>query len=253
MAAMIVLMALLGLAIGSFVSVVAHRVPLGESIVTPRSRCPGCGAPVANRDNIPVLSYLLLRGRCRNCGVRISPLYPLLELALAASFVAALLAFEEEPVEIVLACVFAATLAAITVTDLEHRRIPTTIIYASAAIGIALVAVGDLDSAAERAIAAASAYAFLFAAAVLYPGGMGMGDVRLAGLMGLYLGRAVAPALLFALLLGALYGTYLIARGGSQARKSKVPFGPFLAAGSLLALFVGNDIADWYVDTFFSG
>lgn len=249
----ILFMGVLGLVTGSFISVVSHRVPLGESIVSPRSRCPECGAQIRARDNIPVLSYLLLRGRCRDCGAPIPITYPLLELGLAAAFIGALLAFEGDPAQIALACVFASTLMAITLTDLEHRIIPNKILIASAVIGVAIAVPTDPDGIAERAIAAAAAFAFLFVVALAYPRGMGMGDVKLAAVMGLYLGRAVAPALLIGFAAGAVYGLALIARHGSEARKRAVPFGPFLALGGIVALFVGDEIVDWYVDAFFSG
>lgn len=251
MAVAIVFMGLLGLALGSFGSVIAHRVPRSESIVTPRSRCTACGVRIASRDNVPVLSWLLLRGRCRHCGARISPLYPLLELGLAVGFVAALLVFEDEPVEIVLACVFLFALAVITVTDLELRLIPNKVLLPTYVIGLVLIAAFAIDTLGERAVASAAAFGLLFLVALAYPQGMGMGDVKLAAVLGLYLGRAVAPALLFGFALGALYGALLIARHGSEARKRAVPFGPFLAAGSAIALFVGDDVVDWYTDTFF--
>jgi leader peptidase (prepilin peptidase)/N-methyltransferase len=251
MLAPILLLALLGLALGSFASVVAHRVPRGESIVAPRSRCSGCGTQIEARDNIPVVSWLVLRGRCRHCGARISPFYPLLELGLAVGFVAALLAFEDEPAEIALACVFLFTLAVVTVTDLELRIIPNRVLLPAAVIGIALIAAFAPDTLAERAISGAAAFGLLFVVALAYPQGMGMGDVKLAAVLGLYLGRAVAPAMLIGFALGALYGAILIARHGAEARKRAVPFGPFLAAGSAIALFVGDDIVDWYTDTFF--
>ena len=251
MALMILLMGLLGLALGSFASVVAHRVPREESIVAPRSRCPACGAPIAGRDNVPVLSWLLLRGRCRHCRARIPVLYPLLELGLAVGFIAALLAFEDEPAEVALACVFLFTLAVITVTDLELRIIPNKVLLPASVIGVALVAAFASGTLPERAIAGGAAFALLFAVALAYPRGMGMGDVKLAAVLGLSLGRAVAPALLFGFALGALYGAVLIARYGAEARKRAVPFGPFLAAGSAIALFVGDDVVDWYTDTFF--
>lgn len=253
MAAMIALMALLGLSIGSFISVVAYRIPIGESIVSGRSRCPSCEAQIGARDNVPVLSWLLLRGRCRSCGTRIPVTYPLVELGLAALFVGAFLAFEEDAAEIVLACVFGATLASITLTDLEHRIIPNKVLIASAVIGIAIAAPTDPDAMPERLIAAAVASGVLFLAVMIRPGGMGLGDVKLAAVMGLYLGRAVAPAMLIGFLVGALYGVALIARHGSEARKRKVPFGPFLALGSVIAIFAGDDIVDWYTDSFFDG
>ncbi len=253
MAAQIAFMGVLGLAIGSFLSVVAHRVPLGESIVAPRSRCPGCGTQIEARDNIPVISYLLLRGRCRHCGERISISYPLLELGLGLVFIAAFIAFEDDPAEIALACALAATLMAITLTDLEHRIIPNKILIVSAVIGIAIAAPTDPDGMVERGIAAAAAFGFLLLVALAYPRGMGMGDVKLAAVMGLYLGRAVAPALLIGFAAGAIYGVALIARHGAEARKRAVPFGPFLAFGGLVGIFAGDEIVDWYLDSFFEG
>jgi leader peptidase (prepilin peptidase)/N-methyltransferase len=251
MAVQIVFMAVLGLVTGSFLSVVAHRVPLGESIVAPRSRCPSCGTQIAAYDNVPLFSFLALRGRCRHCEARVPITYPLLEAGLAAVFVGLLLAFEGDGIEIALGAALAATLATITLTDLEHRRIPNVVLIVSALIGLALLVLGDRDALADHLIAAAAAFAALFVVALAYPRGMGMGDVKLAGVMGLYLGKAVAPALLIGFAVGALYGLALIARHGSAARKQAVPFGPFLALGGIVALFVGDEIVDWYVDSFF--
>jgi len=252
-AAQIVFMAVLGAVTGSFLSVVAHRVPRGESIIAPRSRCPGCGTQIASYDNVPVFSYLVLRGRCRSCDERVPARYPLLELSLAAAFVGVLLTFPDDAAEIALGAAFCATLAAITLTDLEHRIIPNKVLIVSAIVGIALSIAVDPDGLAERAIAAAGGFGFLFLVALAYPKGMGMGDVKLAGVMGLYLGRAVAPALLIGFAAGAIYGIALIARHGPEARKRAVPFGPFLALGGLVGLFAGDEIVDWYTDTFFSG
>lgn len=253
MAAQIVFMAALGAVAGSFLSVVAHRVPIGESIVAPRSRCPDCGTQIAAYDNVPILSYVLLRGRCRHCGAPVPIRYPLIEIGLAAGFVGSLLAFEGDWWEIALGSAFCATLAVITLTDLELRIIPTKILTVSAVIGAGLAIGAGTESLDERVIAAVAAFAALFAVAFVNPRGMGMGDVRLAGVMGLYLGRAVAPALLIGFTAGALYGMALIARHGSAARKRKVPFGPFLALGGLVGLFAGDEIVDWYLDTFFEG
>lgn len=251
MAAQIVFMAVLGAVAGSFLSVVAHRVPLGESIVAPRSRCPDCGAQIAAYDNVPILSYVFLRGRCRHCEAPVPLRYPLIEVGLAAAFVGCLIAFEDNGWEIALGCAFCSTLAVITLTDLELRIIPTKVLIVSAVIGAGLAVGAGTESLDERAIAAVAAFAALFAVAFVSPRGMGMGDVRLAGVMGLYLGRAVAPALLIGFAAGALYGMALIARHGSAARKQKVPFGPFLALGGLVGLFAGDEIVDWYLDTFF--
>jgi leader peptidase (prepilin peptidase)/N-methyltransferase len=235
---------------GSFVSVVAHRVPRGESIVGPRSRCPRCGAPIAAYDNVPIVSWALLRGRARCCGAPISPRYPLVELALAVLYAATALALWGEPGEIALGLVFVTTLAAVTLTDLERRIIPNTILLVAAAAAVAIAAVADPASLPERAIAAAAAGGLLFAAALAYPRGMGLGDVKLAATMGLFLGRAVAPALLVALLAGSLVGLALIARHGAAARKRAIPFGPFLALGGVVGLLAGEALIDWYLDAF---
>jgi leader peptidase (prepilin peptidase) / N-methyltransferase len=252
-AAQIVFMAVLGLVFGSFLSVVAHRVPLGESIVAPRSRCPSCGTQIAAYDNIPVFSYLALRGRCRHCRARVPVTYPLLEAGLAAIFVAILLRYPDDGIEIVLGACLAATLVTVTLTDLEHRVIPNKILIVAALIALAVIVAGDRDALVEHLLAAAIAFAVLFAVAIVYPRGMGMGDVKLAGVMGLYLGKAVAPALLIGFAAGAVYGIVLIATRGAEARKQAVPFGPFLALGGLVAIFCGTEIVDWYTDTFFTG
>lgn len=246
----IIFIALLGLILASFLSVVAHRLPLGESIVAPRSHCPSCKTQLLNRDNVPLLGYLLQRGRCRHCGVKIPLTYPLLEAGLAAVFVAALLVFEDDPEQIALTCAFACILFTITITDLEHRIIPNKVLIAGLIIGAGIaIPTDDGSMLVERAIAGAAAFGILFIVAIVSRG-MGMGDVKLAGVMGLYLGKAIAPSLLIGFLIGAIYGLFLIARQGKAARKQKVPFGPFLALGGLIGIFVGEDIVDWYDDNY---
>jgi leader peptidase (prepilin peptidase) / N-methyltransferase len=242
-----------GLVAGSFISVVAHRVPRGLSIAGPRSQCPSCGETVLAYDNIPVLSWLLLRGRCRNCGERISPMYPAVEIAVGLAFLATVLVLWEDPAQLVLGLVFVATLAAVTLTDLDQRIIPNRILLVSALLGTAIAAVTDPASLPERGLAAVAAGGLLLAAALAYPKGMGMGDVKLAALMGLYLGSAVAPALAVAFISGAVVGIALIAREGSAARKRAVPFGPFLALGGIVGLLAGNELVDWYLDSFLRG
>jgi leader peptidase (prepilin peptidase)/N-methyltransferase len=239
-----------GLMVGSFVTVVAHRVPRGESIVAPRSRCPGCGAQIAAYDNVPLFSWLLLRGRARCCGASISPRYPLTELALAALYVATVLVLWDDPAEVALGLVLVTTLVAITLTDLELRLIPNKILIVSALVGLAIAAATDIGSLPERAAAAAAAGGLLFLAALAYPRGMGLGDVKLAAVMGLFLGRNVAAAILVALLAGSLVGLALIARHGAAARKRAIPFGPFLALGGVVALLAGDQMVDWYLSTF---
>ena len=239
-----------GLVAGSFISVVAHRVPRGASIVAPRSRCPSCGTQIAAHDNIPVLSWVLLRGRCRGCGTRIPAQYPLVELGLGFAFLLTAAVLWDQPAQLALGLVFVATLAAITLTDLEQRIIPNRILLVSALIGLAIAIVADPGSLPERAIAAAAAGGLLLVTALVYPSGMGMGDVKLAALMGFYLGAAIAPALLISFLAGALVGLAIIARDGGSARKKGVPFGPFLALGGLIGLLAGNELIDWYLATF---
>ena len=250
MAAAAVLAFLGGLLAGSFVTVVAHRVPRGESIVGPRSQCPCCGAQIAAYDNIPVFSWVMLRGRARCCGEPISPRYPLTELALGALYAATVLVLWDEAWAVALGLVFVTMLAAITLTDLEQRIIPNKVLIAGAVAGAAIAAVGDPGSLPERAIAAAAAGGVLFAAALAYPRGMGLGDVKLAATMGIFLGRNVGPALLVALLAGALVGLAMIAREGAAARKRAIPFGPFLALGGVAGLLYGDQLVDWYLGTF---
>jgi leader peptidase (prepilin peptidase)/N-methyltransferase len=246
-----VLLAVLGAVMGSFVSVVAYRAPRKESFVTGRSKCPECGAQIAAYDNVPIVSYLFLRGRCRHCGARISARYPLVELALALLYPVTYLVLEPDAAEVALGLVFVTLLATITLTDLERRVIPNTVLIAGAVVGVAIAVPTDPDGIPERAIAAAAAGGFLLVAALAYSGGMGMGDVKLGAVMGLYLGRAVAPALVVGFASGAVVGIGLLLRYGAGARKRAVPFGPFLALGGVIGLLVGDEIVDWYLDTFF--
>ena len=241
---------LAGLLVGSFLTVVAHRVPRAQSVVAPRSRCPGCETRIAAYDNVPVFSWLLLRGRARCCGASISARYPLTELAVALLFAGVVLAFWEEPWEIALGLVFVSALVAVTLTDLELKLIPNKILLVAAVLAVAIVALGDPSSLPERLGAAAAAGGLLLAAALAYPQGMGLGDVKLAATMGLFLGSGVAPALLIALLAGSAVGVALMLRDGASARKRGIPFGPFLALGGLVALFAGDQLIDLYLGTF---
>jgi leader peptidase (prepilin peptidase)/N-methyltransferase len=238
----------LGLVAGSFVTAVAHRVPRGISIVAPRSQCPACGAQIAAYDNVPVLSWVLLRGRARCCGARIGPRYPLTELVLGVLFATTVIVHRHGSVaEIAIDLVFVTMLAAITLTDLEQRIIPNKILLAGAIVCIAIAAPTDPSGLAERAIAAAAAGGLMFGVALAYPAGMGLGDVKLTMVMGLFLGRAVAPAILIALLAGSIVGVALLARHGSKARKMAIPFGPFLAFGGLVGMLAGDQLIDLYL------
>jgi len=239
-----------GLLLGSFLTVVAHRVPRGESVVGGRSHCPACGAQIAAYDNVPVFSWLLLRGRARCCGARISARYPLTELTLAVLYAVTVLVLWDDPTEIALGLVFVTMLLAVTLTDLERRVIPNKVLLVAAVLGVAIAAVGDPGSLPERAIAALGAGGLFFVAALAYPRGMGLGDVKLAATMGLFLGRDVAPAIFVALLAGSLVGLAMIARDGAGARKQAIPFGPFLAFGGVVGLLLGSELIDLYTGTF---
>jgi leader peptidase (prepilin peptidase)/N-methyltransferase len=244
----------LGAVLGSFATAVAHRLPRGENWVSDRSRCPECGAEIRARDNVPLVSWLLLRGRCRDCGTRISPRYPLAELTLGVLFAATYLILEDEDWwQIALGLVLCLVLVVITLTDLERRIIPNKVVLAGSIAAVALVAIGDPDSLVENVAAALIAGGVMFLLALAYPRGMGMGDAKLVAMLGLFLGRAVAPAALIGFLLGAVVGVLMIARYGAEARKRAIPFGPFLAVGGIIGLWVGDDIVQWYLDEFFPG
>ena len=239
-----------GMIAGSFVGVVADRIPRGRSIVRPRSQCDSCGTQIAAYDNVPVLSWLLLRGHCRRCKTRIPARYPLIELALGSAFAATTVVLYDDPAELALGLVFVALLGAITLTDLDRRVIPNAILLAGAGIGLAIVAATDPSSLPERAAAAAGAGGFLLVAALAYPRGMGMGDVKLAAVIGLFLGASVAVAVAVALCVGAVIGIGLIVRHGASARKQAVPFGPFLALGGVVGLLAGQRLLDAYLNAF---
>ena len=233
-----------GLALGSFLNVVAARVPLRRSVVRPGSACMSCGSEISWRDNVPVLSWLLLRGRCRSCAEPISWRYPAVELTTAALVVACVAAFGLS-LEALVAAAFCTALVAVSATDLEHRIVPNRIVLPAAVV--VLVAQTVLHPSVEWTAAAFGASTFLFLVALAYPAGMGMGDVKLALLLGAMLGRAVPVALMAGMLFALVPSIVLFARHGAKARKLAIPFAPFLALGSLLALFAGEEIVDWYL------
>ena len=235
-----------GLALGSFLNVVAARVPLRRSIVRPRSACMSCGQEIRAVDNIPLVSYALLRGRCRNCRSRIPFVYPAVELVTALLLAGCVLAFGVTA-QAAIAAFFCAVLVAVSAIDLEHRIIPNRIVLPATVV--VLVANTARDLSPEWAIAAVGASGFLLAAALAYPAGMGMGDVKLALLMGAALGKTVPVGLMAGMLTAMIPGLVLIARHGAKARKMGIPFGPFLALGSVVALFWGHDILHAYFST----
>ena len=236
-----------GLAIGSFLNVVAARVPLKRSIVSPASACMSCGHELAWHENIPVFSYLVLRGRCKGCGTKIGVVYPLVELVTALLIAGSFLAFGFSGKAFV-ASLFCATLVVISATDLSHRIVPNVIVLPVAAI--VLVSMTILEPSAEWALGAFGASFFLFLAVLAYPKGMGMGDVKLALLLGAMLGRTVPVALMLGMLAALVPSIVLFARHGTAARKMTIPFAPFLSLGGIVALFFGEEILDAYLSLF---
>jgi leader peptidase (prepilin peptidase)/N-methyltransferase len=234
-----------GLAVGSFLNVVAARVPLRRSLVRPGSACMSCSKPIAWYDNIPLVSYLLLRGRCRHCGARIGFVYPAVELASALLVAGCVLAFGLS-LRAAIAAFFCCVLVAISAVDIAHRIVPDRIVLPATVLVLAAQTVREPSLAWP--LAALGASLFLFLALLAYPAGMGMGDVKLALLMGAALGKLVTVALMVGMLAALVPGLYLLARHGSAARKMAIPFAPFLALGSIVALFAGNALFDAYIN-----
>lgn len=239
--------ALPALAIGSFLNVVASRVPLRRSVTDGRSACMSCSTEIAAYDNIPLVSWLILRGRCRHCKAAIPWRYPAVELVTAVLVVASFLRFGAT-LDAVLAAFFCVVLVAISAIDIEHRIVPNRIVLPAAVI--CLVGQTALHPSPEWALAALGASGFLLAAALVYPRGMGMGDVKLALLLGAMLGRSVTVALMVGFVAALVPAAVLGLRHGSKARKMAIPFAPFLALGAVVALFAGGAILDAYLGIF---
>jgi leader peptidase (prepilin peptidase)/N-methyltransferase len=243
----------LGLLIGSFLNVVIWRVPRGESVVRPPSHCPGCDKPISPRDNIPVVSWLLLRGRCRHCGTHISIRYPLVELLTAALFVAMAVWFG--PVAQLPAYLYLMAIGvALALIDLDVYRLPDALTLPSYGVGLVLLGVAsgvhhDGWSLARAAIGMAILFGFYFTVAMIAPRGMGFGDVKLAGVIGLYLAwlgwAELAVGAFAAFFVGAVVGIGVILFAGG-GRKTRVPFGPFMLVGALIGIFVGHQLASAY-------
>jgi len=233
-----------GLAFGSFLNVVAARVPLRRSVVSPGSACMTCGSSLAWYDNIPLLSFALLRGRCRHCAAAIPWRYPLVEGVTALLVAVCVLVFGLTA-EAAVAAFFCVVLVAISATDIEHRIIPNRIVLPAAAI--VLVANTMLHPSVQWAVAGLGAALFLLIAALAYPGGMGMGDVKLALLLGVALGPTVPVAMMVGMISALVPSVILYARHGSAARKMRIPFGPFLAFGGVVALFAGTALLHAYL------
>ncbi len=233
-----------GLALGSFLNVVAARVPLERSVVRPASACMACDTTLAPYDNLPLLSYALLRGRCRSCATAIPWKYPLVELVTGLLVAACVLAFGLTW-DAAVAALFCATLVAVSVTDLERRIIPNRIVLPAAAVVLAAQTL--LHPSPVWLLCGLAAPGFLLLAALAYPAGMGMGDVKLALLLGVALGRVVPVALMVGMLSALVPAIVLLVRHGQAGRKMEIPFGPFLALGGLVGLFAGESILDAYL------
>ncbi len=247
------LFGLLGLAVGSFLNVVIHRVPQRASVVSPPSHCPECDASIRRRDNVPVVSWLLLRGRCRDCGATIPVRYPLVELTTGAVFGALAWRFEAGW-ELGGFLLMGATLVAIAIIDLEHYIVPNRILVpvvpvAVGLLGIAALAEGAWGDLLRGVLGGVTAFGGLLVVHLISPRGMGMGDVKLALLLGLFLGWLswghVALGLFVGFLLGAVVGGALVI-SRVRTRKEPVPFAPFLAAGTVVATLWGSPLLDWY-------
>jgi leader peptidase (prepilin peptidase) / N-methyltransferase len=232
------------LAVGSFLNVVATRVPARLSLLRPRSQCPACSTQIAWYDNVPIISFMALHGRCRTCKARIPWKYPLVELSTALLVSACVLAFGVTPLAGVEAF-FCATLVALTVTDLERRIVPNRIVLPAAAA--VLIARTAIDPSVEWAIASLGCALALLLFALAYPGGLGMGDVKLALLLGAALGTTVVVGVMLGMVAALIPSAYLLARHGKAARKMAIPLAPFLAAGALVALFAGHEILNAYL------
>jgi leader peptidase (prepilin peptidase)/N-methyltransferase len=242
-AAELVLVAMLGAALGSFANVVIYRMPRDESIVAPRSRCPACGRPIRVYDNVPVLSYLALRGRCRDCGARIAVRYPLVE-ALTAALAVAVWLSTPTLLDRILGLVFVVLMVVITFIDLDHQLILNRISYPGIAAGIVFAILQG--RAVPSLLSAAGAAGLILVIIVVSRGGMGGGDVKLAAMIGAFLGwPGVAVALFAAFMIGGVAGVVLLALR-LRGRKDAIPFGPALAAGALVSLFWGAAIVEWY-------
>jgi leader peptidase (prepilin peptidase)/N-methyltransferase len=243
----IIFAALIGAMLGSFLNVVVYRLPRGESLLSPRSHCPTCNVSVKPYDNVPVVAWMWLHGRCRACRAAISPRYPLVEAATAALCAGVVLA-RSSAGGISLGVVAVLALVPLALIDLDHHVLPNRITGPAAILAIVLGSALDPSGEPTRLIAGAAAGGFFGVAALVSPRGMGMGDVKLAGLLGLLLGSSVAPALLIALVAGVLVGLVVLARREPGARRGiGVPFGPFLALGGLVALFSGHAIIAAYL------
>src|SRR5215203_7512688 len=241
----VLVVGLFGLVVGSFLNVVIHRVPRRESVVWTASHCPHCGEPIRPRDNIPLISYLVLRGRCRNCKEPISARYPAVEATTGLLFGAAANEFGAS-LTLLPALVFISALIPLAVIDLEHRLLPNAIVGPAGLAGLVLSILANPAGWWTYPLSALAVAGFLLVLALLYPSGMGMGDVKMGGMLGAFLGPYAALAVFLAALLGAVSGGLLMAAGKLQ-RRSALPFGLFMAVGGVIALFAGPQLWSMYI------
>jgi leader peptidase (prepilin peptidase)/N-methyltransferase len=243
--------AFFGLLVGSFLNVVAYRVPRRESLVTPGSHCPSCDMPLKPWDNIPVLSWLLLSGRCRGCREPIARRYPLVEAMTAVLFGAVAVVHLHDAPRLVLGIVLVAFLVPIALIDLDHKLIPNRLTAPAAILAIVLGTALDPGGEVGRLIAGLAAATALAVPSLLHPSGMGMGDAKLVGVLGLFLGEAIVPAFFIAFVAGTALGIAIILRKGmSEGRRTKIPFGPFLALGGVVGVLAGSELVSLYLGTF---
>jgi len=233
-----------GLALGSFLNVVAARLPLRRSLVSPASACMACGHEIAWYDNVPILSYAMLRGRCRSCGAHISIRYPTVELVAGLLFASCFWKFGLSW-EAGVASFYCAVLVVLSAIDAERRIVPNKIVLPAAAV--VLVAQTLVHPSVQWAAGGLGASLFLLLSALAYPRGMGMGDVKLALLLGFMTGKTVPIALFAGMLFALVPSVVLFARHGSKARKMGIPFAPFLALGGVVGLFAGHPLLHAYL------
>ncbi len=249
MTALVLIAGLFGLVVGSFLNVVIHRVPNRESIVWPASHCPKCGEDISPKDNVPILSYLLLRGKCRNCSERISARYPVVEGLTGLLFAAVVYEFGSDfrVLAIVSGLVFVGVLVVLAGTDIEYRLLPNVIVGPAAVAGLVLSILMDPGRWWVYVVSMVAVAGALFALVLAYPQGMGMGDVKMAGMLGAFLGPYAGLAVFLGALCGMVVSVALIT-GGVIGRRAAIPFGTFLAVGGVLTLFVGQDLWSYYLN-----
>jgi len=251
MPAVILPATLFGLIIGSFLNVVAYRLPRRESLSMPASHCPACDTPIKPYDNVPVLSWFVLGGQCRSCKSQIASRYPLVEALTAALFAAVVAVHHANTASLVLGLVLIAFLVPIALIDYDSQKILNSLTVPAAVLAVVLGTALDPGGEVERLIAGAAGGLVLALPSLLHPKGMGMGDAKLVAVLGLYLGAAVAPAFFVALIVGMIGGIAIMARKGvSAGRKMRVPFGPFLAVGGVVGVLAGNELVQAYLGTF---